>query len=245
MHEQDARDWTPGTPRGFAWSMQLWLLGQRGRWDEVERVAREEGVRADPWFLSQHAEMLAGAGDAEGVARTALRVIAIDPGMATNLAVHLAYLGDLRRAAELESYLPPDSPRLEAYQAVVLWRSGKLGEALTRLHHLASRAPIGVDPAIPPPLFLLGEALADAGRDAEAVASLRRFRRMPQTYPTLFWPRADWLIARSMERQGDLDGARSALAPLLEQWAKASPRQPHLAEARALARKLGIHQPPR
>jgi Flp pilus assembly protein TadD len=206
----------------------------------VERVAREEGVQTDPWFLSQLAEMLAGAGDAEGAARTSLRVIAIDSSVATNLAVHLAYLGDLGHAAELEPYLPPDSPRLEAYRALVQWRSGKLDEALRRLQHLASRAPIGVDPAVPPPLFLLGEALAEAGRDAEAVATLRRFRRMPQTYPTLFWPRAEWLIARSLERQGDLDGARAALAPLLKQWSRASDRQPHLAEARALARRLGI-----
>jgi predicted Zn-dependent protease len=240
MRQRDARGWTPGAPRGFAWSMQLWLLGQRGRWKEVERLAREEGVQTDPWFQSQLAEMLAGAGDVEGAVRTARRVIAIDPGVATNLAVHLAYLGDLRRAAELEAYLSPDSPRLEVYQALVRWRSGKLGEALARLQHLASRAPIGVDPAIPPPLFLLGEALADAGRDAEAVATLRRFRRLPQTYPTLFWPRAEWLIARSLERQGDLDGAKVALAPLLKQWSRATDRQPHLAEARALATKLGI-----
>jgi len=241
MLHRAAREWRPGTPRGFAWSMQLWLLGQAGRWDEVERMAREEGIQGDGWFQSQRAELLAGAGDADGVARTGLRIIEIDPGLATNLSVHLAYLGDLKRASDLAHYLPSGSPRLACYQALVSWRSGDLAGAIERLRRLAARTPISVDPAIPSPLFLLGEALAEAGRDAEAIETLRRYRRMPQTYPTWFWPRAEWLIARSLERQGDLDGARAALTPVLQLWSKASPRQPHLQEARALGIRLGIH----
>jgi tetratricopeptide (TPR) repeat protein len=230
-----------GGAHSFAWYMRLWLLGQEGRWDDVERVARAEGDPDDAWLHSERAELFAGVGDAAGVGREALRILELNRSMASNLAVYLAYLGDLRRAAELERYLPPGSPRVEAYQALVQWRQGQLPDAIRVLRQLAAKAPISADPAIPPPLYLLGEALAEAGEDAQAVEVLGKFGRIPQTYPSWFVPRSQWLLARSLDRLGRRDEARQAVAPLLKLWTHASDQQPHLAEARALGQRTGAH----
>jgi tetratricopeptide (TPR) repeat protein/tRNA A-37 threonylcarbamoyl transferase component Bud32 len=226
---------------GFAWYMKFMLLGQEGRWPAVERIARAERVGENAWFHGVYAELIAGTGESALVGREALRIIEVDRSRASSLAVHLAYLGDLRRAAELERYLPPGSPRVSAYQALVRWRSGDLPGAIPVLQRLAAEAPVSVAPAIPPPLFLLGEALAEAGRDAEAIDAFRRYRRIPMMQPTWFWPRSQWFLARSLERLGDHDGARQALSPLLLLWRNASADQPYLAEARTLGHRLGLH----
>jgi len=232
--------WKNG-PHGFAWYMRLWLMGQEGRWTEVERMAVAEGDPDDPWFHVEHAELLAGAGDPGGVSKAGMRVLEINRLMASSIAVHLAYLGDHQRAAAMEHYLPAGSPRVEAYRALVRWRSGDLPGAIEDLRTLAAKAPLSADPAIPPPLYLLGEALSEAGRDAEAVDALRRFSRLPLTYPSWCLPRSRWFMARSMERLGDHDGARQALSPLLALWTQASTEQPYLQEARALGARLGLH----
>jgi tetratricopeptide (TPR) repeat protein len=221
--------------------MRFMLLGQAGRWLEVERTMKATGNRENAWHHVTYAELVAGAGDPAPVGRAAMRILELNRELASNLAVHLAYLGDLRRAAELEGYIPPGSPRLEAYRALVRWRTGDLPGAIEALRLLAARAPVSAAPAIPPPLYLLGEALADAGKDEEAIQILRRYRAIPMTYPTWFWPRSQWFLARSLERLGDNDGARQVLAPLLRLWEEASENQPHLKEARALGLRLGLH----
>jgi tetratricopeptide (TPR) repeat protein len=239
LDAMEQRERQRGERTGFAWYMKLILLGQEGRWTDVERTARA-GDQEDAWFHGQLAELIAGAGDPAPVGREALRVIEVDRARASSLAVHLAYLGDLLRASELARYLPPGSPREEAYRAVVRWRSGDLQGAITSLRRLADAAPVSAAPRIPPPLYLLGEALAEAGQDAEAVQVLRRYQAIPMTQPTWFWPRSQWFLARSLDRLGDREGARAVLAPLLQLWAQASAGQPHLAEARALGGRLGI-----
>jgi tetratricopeptide (TPR) repeat protein len=227
-------------PRSFDWYMALWLLCQEGRWPEVLRRSAAAGDPEDSWFHSTLVEMIAGSGDLERGWREALRILELDRALLTNLAVHLAYLGDLRRAAEMASYLPPGSPRVEAYQAVVRWRNGDLTGAVELLRKVAAGAPQSADPAIPPPLYLLGEALAEAGRDAEAVDALRRFLALPVNYPTWFRPRGLYFLGRSLDRLGDREGARQALDTLLRLWVRASPEQPLLAEARALGARLGL-----
>jgi tetratricopeptide (TPR) repeat protein len=229
-----------GAPRGFAWYMRLWLLARAGRWPEVEQVAAKEHDPADAWFHSTLVEIIAGSGDAGRVRREALRILELNRSLASNLAVHLAYLGDLRSASEFERYLPPDSPRVEAYRALVQWRSGDLAGAIERLQRVAAKAPAGSTPEIPASLFLLGEALSEAGRDAEAADTLRRYQRIPVLYPTWIRPLSSFFLARSLERLGDRDAARRALSPLLTLWATASETQPHLAEARALGKRLGL-----
>jgi tetratricopeptide (TPR) repeat protein len=230
-----------GTPaRGFPWYMQFILLGVEGRWQELERRARVEGDPTSAWFHVTYAELLAGAGDAASVRREALHVIELNPALASSLAVYLAYLGDLPGAADLERFLPAGSPRMKTYQALVRWRQGDLPGAIEDLRRVAAVAPVSVEPPSLPALYLLGEALAEAGRDREAVESLQRFRRIPLLTPTWTWPRSQWLLARSLHRLGNHDGARSILLPLLRAWDHASETQPHLAEARNLGRSLGI-----
>ncbi len=225
---------------GFAWYMTLWLRGQEGQWPEVERRAAAMGNPDDSWFHSTYAEMIAGSGDRDRTWRAALRILELDRALVSNLAVHLAYLGDLAHAAELAPYLPPASPRVKAYQGVLRWRQGDLDGAVELLRQVAAGAPLSADPAIPPPLYLLGEALADAGRDAEAVEALRRFQAMPMNYPSWYRPRSLYYLARSLDRLGDRAEAREAIGVLLRQWEKASPAQPLLAEARALGTRLGV-----
>jgi tetratricopeptide (TPR) repeat protein len=157
------------------------------------------------------------------------------------MPVHFAYLGDLAHAAALAPYLPPGSPRVDAYQAVVRWRERDLDGAIALLRRVAASAPQSADgPAIPPPLYLLGEALSEAGRDAEAVDALQRFRAMPVLIPSWFLPRSLYFLARSLDRLGQREKAREAIGALLHQWRRAASSQPLLAEARALGARLGV-----
>jgi tetratricopeptide (TPR) repeat protein len=227
-------------PPSFDWYMSLWLRAQEGRWPEVVRAVAEAGDPDDSWQHATFAEMLAGTGDADRTRRTALRILELDRALVTNVAVYLAYQGDLARAAEFAPYLPPGSPRVKAYEAMVRWRRGDLAAAIDLLSDVAAVAPLSADPPIPPPLYLLGEALSDAGRDAEAVEALRRFGAMPMTYPSWFKPRARYHLARCLERMGDVQGARAEIRELLALWARASPEQPLLGEARALGARLGV-----
>jgi tetratricopeptide (TPR) repeat protein len=229
----------PGPP-GFAWCMSLWLLGQEGRWPELLRRTLEWQDPDSSWFHVTLAEMVLGAGDRELAWREALRVLELDRVLLSSLAVHFAYQGDLARAAELREYLPAGSPRVDVYDAVVRWRRGDPGGAVEPLRRVAAAAPLSTDPAIPPPLYLLGEALAEAGRDAEAIDALRRFQALPLSYPSWFVPRSQYFLARSLDRMGDRDGARRAIQPLLGLWSDASPGQPLLAEARSLGARLGV-----
>jgi tetratricopeptide (TPR) repeat protein len=234
-----ARMESAGTP-SFAWYMSVWLDAQEGRWDDVRSALDAAGDPDQSWFHSQAVEIVAGSGRTEDTARAALRVLELDRALATNVAVHLAYLGDLRRAAEFAPYLPAASPRAAVYEAVVRWRSGDLPSAIDRLREVAAVAPIAADPAIPPPAYLLGEALGEAGRDGEAIDALRHFLALPLTYPSWFQPRARYHLARCLERAGDRAAASAEIEQLLRLWARASPDQPLLAEARALGARLGV-----
>lgn len=240
LEAQLARMRDPSGERGFDWHMQLVLRGQQGRWPEVFRMVKEAGDPDDAWFQSLYAEELVGLGDRERAWRAAERMAKLDPYLASNLAVHLAWLGDLDHAAALSPNLPAGSPRVAAYQAVVRWRRGDLAGAIEALRPVAAQTPLSIDPAIPFPLFLLGDALAEAGRDAEAVDALRRLVAMPLHYPSWTYPRALYLLARSEERLGERDRARERIGALLRLWKDADPSQPLLADARALGARLGV-----
>ena len=234
-----------GGPGGFGWYMSLWLQGQEGRWPDVvrrEQLGREQvpALRDSSWHHVTMAELVLGSGDRDAAWREALRVLELDRTLLSNMAVQLAYAGDLGRAAELRDHLPPLSPRVDVYEAVVLWRRGDPAAAIEILRRVAAASPISADPAIPSPLYLLGEALAEAGRDAEAADALRRFRAFPVSYPTWLEPRSRYYLARSLERLGDRDGARDAIRPLVGLWNRAAADQPLLGEARLLAARLDV-----
>jgi tetratricopeptide (TPR) repeat protein len=219
--------------------MSLLLRSQEGQWKEVYRRAQEAGELEDPWHYSLLAEALVGSGDAERAWEAAQRTVALEPSVATNLAVYFAYLGQMQRAAELAKYLPADSPRIKVYEAMARWKQGDLPGAIEELRAVADQEALSFDPAISHPLYLLGEALSEAGRDEEAVAALRRFQSMPLTYPSWMYPRSLYYLARSLERMGDREGARESIKTLMRLWKNADPEQPLLAEARSLARRIG------
>jgi len=225
-------------PLGFAWFMRLLLANQEGRREDFAAQVAAAGDPEYVWFHGVLAEALVGFGDREGARRESLRVLELNSAYSTQLAVHLAYLGDLELAATFAPYLPPGSPRLAVYQAVVRWRGGDLRGAIAGLRPVASRSALSTDPAIPFPIYLLGEALAESGQHAEAAEILERFLTMPLDYPSWTRPRALYYLALSQERLGRRDQARATLARLLTLWSKASPGMPLVSEARALGRRL-------
>ena len=129
---------------------------------------------------------------------------------------------------------------METYRAVVKWRQGDLPGAIEQLRAVAATSPLSVNPATPYPVFLLGEALVEAGKDAEAVPVLKRFLSMPLHSPTWQRSRALLDLARAQERTGDGSAARETATRLLATWRDASGSQPMLAEARALGARLGV-----
>ena len=230
----------PPGERDFAWYMTMFLRGQQGRRGDVIRAVRALKEPPDGWLESGYAEAMLGLGDLGEAWRAAERLIALDPSLATNLAVHFAYAGDLDHAAALARYLPAGSPRSAAYDAVVQWRRGDLARAVRELGVVAAQSPASMDPVIPFPLFLHGEALAEAGQDREAAAALERMLAMPRFAPSWTVPRALLTLALARERAGDTAGARTAATRLREMWKDADEVQPRLTDARALWARLGV-----
>jgi tetratricopeptide (TPR) repeat protein len=228
----------PAPAEDWAWYMALYLRAQEGRWRKVRETIGAATV-PDEMARAVFAEVLLGSGDAPAAWAQARRAQAADPHGASYLAVHFAHAGDLEHAEELSRHLPEGSPRAEAYRAVVRWRRGDPAGAVEALRAVDAQGPLSADPAIPFPAFLLGEALADAGRDGEAAAVLQRFLEAPLAYPAPSLPRALLVLARVQERAGDRAAARGTLGRLLSLWRDAEPGQPGLAEAHVLATRLG------
>ena len=93
------------------------------------------------------------------------------------------------------------------------------------------------------PMFLLGEQLANAGRDAEAIEVFRQAQAL--YVPVAMWrswayPRSLFYLARSYERLGRHDEARTTLDRLLKDWYHAEAGAPLVRDARRLA----AHLPP-
>jgi tetratricopeptide (TPR) repeat protein len=208
------------------------------RFDALVRDLGEEA--ADALFHSFRAHYLAGDGKSGPVWEEVRALLATDPNAAAAHAVSLAYLGDLEHAAELAVHLRPGSPRAQAYQAVMLWQRGDLGEALRRLREIAERSSFDADFGIAP-AYLHGELAARAGADAEAVEALLDFQSL--FLPTMMWrswayPQSQVLAAASLERLGRRADAIEQVERFLAQWQGADPRLPLLKEARALRARL-------
>jgi tetratricopeptide (TPR) repeat protein len=227
-------------PNTFGPFMSVLLDSQEGRWPEVLARIEAAGDPDDSWFHAGVTEAIFGLGDPARIRRAVLRTVELDRALASSLSAHHAYLGDLASAAEFAPYLQASSPRADTYRALTRWRQGDLDGAIEDLRAIAAKAPLSADPANPHPIYLLGEALVEAGHDAEAIDVLRRFQAMPLTYPTWLHPRSLYHLARAQERSGDRQGARETAGALLRLWEKASPDQPLLAEARAMGARLGV-----
>ena len=229
------------TPRQRYWlAHALAAQGRRvealGMLEAMERNSPTEEDRRDSRFI--RAVHLAGDGDAAGVWTEARALVPVDAHVAGPLAIYLARLGDLAHARELAVHLAPGSPLQQTYLAVVDWKEGRLGEARARFTALETRYPLprgGIAPA-----FLQAEVAAEEGLDTEVVEALRRLERLPFQPHWRSWtyPQGLLLLARSLERLGKHDEARTEVDRLLDLWRHADEGSPLLERARSLKARL-------
>ena len=215
-----------------------------GRWRPglgiLEELARRmPEVQRDAVYHAIKADYLVGGGDASAVWSEVELARALDPRLAAEHAVSLAYLGDLPHAALLARDLPEGTPLQETYLAMVRIQRGEVDAGISELDRIAGTTPIFTWRIAP--LFLLGERLALAGRDAEAIPVLRRAQAL--YVPLAMWrswayPRSLLLLARSQERIGQISEARATVDHLLRDWSRAEENDSLLLQARALRNRL-------
>jgi hypothetical protein len=207
----------------------------------LEAMARElPEVRGDSNYHAVRADYLVGDGDLAGVRGELEALEVLDPRVAAEQAINLAWLGDAEGAAALARRLPAGSLLGATTAALVTWQRGDREAALSGLREACARSPVLTMRVAP--LYLLGELLVRCGRDAEGVEALRRFEGLyvwRQMWRTWAWPRAQLLLGRALHRLGDDAAARGALDRLLVAWCEAEPEVPLLAEARELRAALG------
>jgi serine/threonine protein kinase len=210
----------------------------RSALDELERAVPE--VMSDAVYHTIRADLLLGEGDAAAVWREVEIARRIDPQLAAEHAVSLAWLGDEEHARLLAADLPEGAPLAQATAAITRFRHGDRDKALAELRRISAATPVFTWRVAP--LFLYGSLLEEAGRDAEAVEALRRFQAL--YVPLAMWrswayPRSLLLVARSNERLGRREEARREVERLLAGWAGGEPGLPFLAEARAIQARCG------
>jgi tetratricopeptide (TPR) repeat protein len=194
--------------------------------------------RCDTFDETMKLHLLLAGGDAEAARAELARW---DPPDEVEAEPHLwlwPWLGLEAEGARRAARLAPGSLWERRHAGAAALRRGDAGEAVRILSDLAPR-----DPAVETE-FLLGQALLAAGRDREALAPLAE---VADTYP-LYAPRWQasfraWsllLLARTHARLGERAAARTRLAALLDVWRRADAELPLLADARRLARELGV-----
>jgi tetratricopeptide (TPR) repeat protein len=199
-------------------------------------------LRSDAVYHTIRADYLLGLGDRPAVWAEVEMARALDPNLAAEHGVSLAALGDLEHAELLARQLAPSSELQATVVALISLERGEREAGLESLRRISSRAPIFTWRVSP--LFLLGERLVAADKDAEAIEVLRRAQGL--YVPVAMWrswayPRSLLLLARAYQRTGRVDEARESLDRLLSDWKDAEPDVPLLGEARALRSQLPAH----
>jgi eukaryotic-like serine/threonine-protein kinase len=232
---------TGDAPPATGWmnlSIAVALQGRRAEGFEV--LDTLEG-RTDAAKLSYlRANYLAGDSNPEPVRREALKVSALDAGLASDLVVVLEYLGDAEGARRLASVLKPGSVAEETYQALIAFHHGDRVTAVARLAALEQKDPWPVGCLVPS--FLLAEVSAAAGDHREVIAAVRRFHGL---WPRGMWrswayPRSIILAAQAHEALGQRELARTQIDRLLDMWRRADPGLPLLRQARVLRALIPI-----
>ncbi|HQR30493.1 MAG TPA: tetratricopeptide repeat protein [Anaeromyxobacteraceae bacterium] len=201
--------------------------------DALERL--EPAVARDAVYRTVRADLLVGQGDAAAVWREVDAARGIDPHLAAEHAVSLAWMGDVEHARVLVRDLPADEPLARTTEALIRFREGDRESALAELGRISAATPAFTWRVAP--LFLYGELLAESGRDAGAVDALRRSQAL--YVPLAMWrtwafPMSLLLVARSSNRLGRREEALESVDRLLAGWSAAEPDQPILAEAKAI-----------
>src|SRR5262249_6818170 len=138
-----------------------------------DRMASEmPELRQDAVYRTIRADYLLGTGDRAAIWSEVESARTLDPHLAAEHAVSLAALGDLEHAELLARDLPPGTQLRETVSALEQFEKGERDAGLESLRKVSERAPIFSWRVSP--LFLLGERLVDAGRDAEAIDVLHR-----------------------------------------------------------------------
>ena len=207
----------------------------------LDQFAREvPAVRGEWNYHALRADYLVGDGDLAGVRAEVEALEALDPQVAAEQAVNLAWLGDVERATALASRLPATSMVAEMTAALVDWHRNRREAALAALCRVCARAPALAWRMAP--LYALGDLLVRLGRDAEGVEALRRFEQLyvwRQIWRSWAWPHAQVRMGEALLRLGDPSGACHVLDRLLGAWREAEPDAPLLAEAQALRARAG------
>lgn len=205
--------------------------------DELEREIPE--VRGDAVYHALRADLLLGSGDARATWAEVEAARTLDPHLAAEHAVSLAWLGDLPHAAILARDLPAGTPLADTYAALARIDRGDVQGGLDDLGRIAKAVPVFTWRIAP--IFLYADRLAAAGRDREAVEA---FRQAQAAYvPLSMWrcwafPRSLYLLARSYERLGRRPEALESVDRLLAIWSDAEPGLPLLEDARRLRSRV-------
>jgi serine/threonine protein kinase len=212
----------------------------RAALEELDALEREvPEVARDAVYRAIRADLLLGQGEAAAVWREVEAARRIDPQLAAEHAVSLAWLGDVEHARLLAADLPADGPLAATTAALVRFRSGDLEGGLADLRRISAATPVFSWRIAP--LFLYGELLAEAGRDAEAVDVLQRAQAL--YLPLAMWrswayPRSLLLVARSNEGMGRRSEVRQAIERLLAAWTQAEAGAPDVAAAHELQMRM-------
>lgn len=155
-------------------------------------------------------------------------------------AAALAYIRQFDAAADAARALAPGTRDERLYHAVLRWRRGDASGAADDLAALSSRHTVRGNSLAYEPWFY-AEALAEAGRDAEAITALQRFQRICSwfsVYRSWAYPRSLFLLARAHARRGQRVDALRTLDQLLLAWRSADADSPLLREATELRAEL-------
>jgi tetratricopeptide (TPR) repeat protein len=220
------------------------VLASQGRRREALALA-DELLRGEPAAaeriasLRRRGHLATGFQDAAAVRAVVRKIAPLDSSRAAGLATEVAYAGDVAGAAPLARGLPKGSAIAALHEGVALLRSGQAARAVEVFRTIPLRDDLQVPKDAP--VFLLGEALAAAGRDQEAAEVLGRFQAI--YHPAGFWrpwavPRSRLLRARALDHLGRRAEARAEVQAVLSQLVRADPDVPMLVEARKLDAQL-------
>ena len=230
----------------------LSALAQQGRMREAKAVLDDLGRWGIPTAEVIRARLGFGTGTrslpqiraaiAEAERAGAMKSARLLMAAATSLAI----AGDASEAASLaeRARASADWPEVEPiqrqmYEAMAALADGRHAEAEKALRAFAESPSVNFRYL---GQSILGELQIGRGKDVEGAAWLEKARSMRWSgsvdgRPWLD-PRGLLLLASAYDRLGDKAKARERVDELLKLWQRADPDLPHLAEARALKKKL-------